>query len=249
MTRHVEYAMGLPISLDLRDEADFTTAFAWLHEADARFSPYKVDSEVSRYGRGELTLSELSDDLDEILSLCAYYEDLSGGAFTARLPGRGFDPCGIVKGWAVQRAADLLHAAGAKRFCLNAGGDVVTSGEPEPGRPWHVGIRHPEQPQEVCAVLDSLDGAVATSATYERGAHILDGRTGLPANDLLSVTVATDNLVHADALATAIFALGADGIAWAAGQPDVDLLIVDDRRRVHRKTSRAAAGIPGRLPR
>ncbi|MFF0145622.1 thiamine biosynthesis lipoprotein [Amycolatopsis sulphurea] len=238
MLRHVEYVMGLPVSLDLRDKADLTSAaaeaFAWLHEVDNRFSPFKADSEVSRYGRGQLSPAGLSEELDEVLSLCAYYEDLSGGAFTARIPGHDLDPCAVVKGWAVQRAADRLHAAGARRFCLNAGGDVVTSGEPEPGRPWRVGIRHPEQPQEVCAVLASQDGAVATSAAYERGAHILDGRTGQPATGLSSVTVVAKDLTHADALATATFALGTDGIAWAAEQPGIEVLIIDENRRVHR---------------
>jgi thiamine biosynthesis lipoprotein len=238
MTTHVEQVMGLPVSLDLRDDGDFsaavTDAFGWLHEVDARFSPYKVDSEVSRYDRGELAAGDLSGDLDEVLDLCAYYEHLSGGAFSARLPGRALDPCAVVKGWAVQRAADRLHAAGARRFCLNAGGDVVTAGEPEPGRPWRVGVRHPEQPQSVCAVVTSRNGAVATSAAYERGQHILDGRTGRPATGLLSVTIVTEDLTNADALATAAFALGEEGIEWAAGQPGCEVLIIDAARRVHR---------------
>ncbi|MFI5609425.1 FAD:protein FMN transferase [Amycolatopsis sp. NPDC051903] len=245
MTTHVEHVMGLPVSLDLRDEGDFAgavaEAFAWLHDVDARFSPFRADSEVCRLDRGEPAAGDLSADLDEVLTLCAYYEDLSGGAFSARLPGRGLDPSGVVKGWAVQRAADRLHAAGARRFCLNAGGDVVTEGEPEPGRPWRVGIRHPERPDAVCAVLASRDGAVATSAAYERGAHVLDGRTGLPATGLLSVTIVAEDLTHADALATAAFALGTDGIAWAAAQPRCGVLIVDSQRRVHRSPGLALA--------
>ncbi|QRP44506.1 FAD:protein FMN transferase [Amycolatopsis sp. FDAARGOS 1241] len=245
MTTLVEHVMGLPVSLDLRGEGDFAAAvadaFAWLHDVDARFSPFRADSEVCRLDRGELAARELSADLDEVLTLCAYYEDLSGGAFSARLPGRGLDPSGVVKGWAVQRAAERLHAAGARRFCLNAGGDVVTEGEPEPGRPWRVGVRHPERTDAVCAVLASRDGAVATSAAYERGAHVLDGRTGLPATGLLSVTIVAENLTHADALATAAFALGTDGIDWAAGQPGCDVLIVDAQRRVHRSPGLALA--------
>ncbi|WP_326569167.1 FAD:protein FMN transferase [Amycolatopsis rhabdoformis] len=243
MTKHVEHVMGLPVSLDLRDNGDFTgavaDAFRWLRDVDARFSPFRAGSEVSRLDRGELT--ELSADLDEVLTLCSYYERISGGAFSAWLPGRGLDPCAVVKGWAVQRAADRLLAAGADNFCLNAGGDVVTSGEPEPGRPWRVGIRHPDQPEAVCAVVASRDGSVATSAAYERGAHILDGRTGRPATGLLSVTVVTEDLTHADALATAAFALGTEGIAWAAEQPGCDVLIIDDEHRVHRSPGLALA--------
>lgn len=140
----------------------------------------------------------------------------------------------MVKGWAVQQAASLLLAEGLDVFCVNAGGDVVTSGEPEPGRAWRVGVRHPERPDAICAVVESSGGAVATSAEYERGAHILDGRTGRPPIGLLSVTVAADDLVTADSLATAAFAMGTEGIAWVAAQPGCQVLIIDAERQVHR---------------
>lgn len=234
--RRVEQIMGLPISVDLRD-GDASLAelvFASLRQADAQFSPFKPDSEVSRLDRGELTREELTPDLVEVLDLCDWYETSTGGAFTARVPGRGLDPCAVVKGWAVQRAADLLRAAGATRFCVNAGGDVVVAGEPEPGKPWRVGVRHPDQADALCVVLGVRDGAVATSALYERGQHILDGRTGEPVRGLLSVTVVAADLAIADTTATAAFSLGREGIEWAAAQPDCEVFIVDEDRQVHR---------------
>jgi thiamine biosynthesis lipoprotein len=182
-----------------------------------------VDSEVSRFDGSP------GEDLREILAICDEYERLSGGAFTAFSAGRALDPGAVVKGWAVQRAAELLRSAGVGRFCVNAGGDVVTA-----GGPWRVGIRHPDQAGKVCAVLDSRDGAVATSAAYERGAHILDGRTGEPAAGLLSVTVVAANLTTADATATAAFAMGVEGIEWANARPGCEVFIVDEDRRVHR---------------
>lgn len=225
MTKTVEHIMGLPISIDLRDEvpAAAEQAFDWLREADERFSPFKVDSEVSRFDGSP------GEDLREILAICDEYERSSGGAFTAVLPGRTLDPSAVVKGWAVQRAADLLRSAGVRQFCVNAGGDVVTA-----GGPWRVGIRHPDHADKVCAVVDSRDGAVATSAAYERGAHILDGRTGEPAAGLLSVTVVAADLTTADATATAAFAMGVDGIEWANTRPGCAVFIVDEQRRVHR---------------
>ncbi len=232
--RRVEQIMGLPISVDLRDGDAVLAerAFASLRQADAQFSPFKPDSEVSRLDRGELTREELTPDLVEVLSLCDWYEESTGGAFTAQVPGRGLDPCAVVKGWAVQRAADLLRKGGATTFCLNAGGDVVTAGEPEPGKPWRVGVRHPDLEDQLCVVLGVRDGAVATSALYERGQHILDGRTGQPVSGLLSVTVFSDDLAIADTTATAAFALGRDGIEWAAAQEDCEVFIVDEDRRV-----------------
>ena len=237
--REVEQIMGLPISLDLRDPAPAGRAavrlvFDWLREVDRRFSPFRPDSEVCQVDRGELSPDRYSPELAEILALCAHYEAESRGAFRSWLPGRAFDPCGVVKGWAVQRAGAILRAAGATRFCLNAGGDVLTAGEPEPGQPWRVGVRHPDLAHQVCAVIRTRDGAVATSGSYERGAHILDGHTGEPALELVSLTVVAADLTTADATSTAAFAMGAVGIAWADAQPGCQVFAVDARRRVHR---------------
>jgi len=237
----VEHIMGFPVSFDLRDQdpgLDNAVDWAvdWLIDVDHRFSPFKDDSEVSRFDRGELTAAELSPNLTHILELCDQYEELTGGAFRARLPGRKLDPCAVVKGWAVQRAVDMLEFAGARNFCVNAGGDVVVRGEPEPGKPWRVGIRHPELADQLCAVLEVRRGAVATSAAYERGAHIVDGRTGCPARDLLSVTVLADDLAIADTTATAAFAMGSAGVQWAAAEPGCEVFAVDAQRRVFRST-------------
>ncbi|GAB2920941.1 FAD:protein FMN transferase [Streptomyces heilongjiangensis] len=231
--RRVEHIMGFPISLLIEDEGTTAEAaepaFDWLREVDARFSPFRADSEVSRLDRGELAPHELSPDLTEVLGLCEEYRVATGGAFDVRLPGRGLDPCAMVKGWAVQRAADQLAERGARRLCLNAGGDVVVT-----GGPWRVGVRHPERADRLCAVLEVGDGAVATSARYERGDHILDGRTGRPATGLLSLTVVAGSLTEADATATAAFAMGVEGIEWAASREGCEVFAVDAERKVHR---------------
>ncbi|WP_369226283.1 FAD:protein FMN transferase [Streptomyces sp. R39] len=234
----VEHVMGFPVSLRIDDAGDFEGAadavFAWLREVDERFSPFRPDSEVSRMDRGELAESETSPDLAEVLALCEEYRLATGGAFDARLPGRGLDPCAVVKGWSVQRAAGLLAVAGAKRFVLNAGGDVVAA-----GGPWRVGVRHPDHADQLCTVLELTDGAVATSARYERGDHIIDGRTGRPATGLLSLTVVASSLTEADSVATAAFAMGAEGVGWAAARPGCEVFAVDARRQVLR-----TAGFP-----
>ncbi|WP_327320929.1 FAD:protein FMN transferase [Streptomyces sp. NBC_01235] len=217
--------MGFPVSLRVDDtvvpDEAGDAVFAWLREVDARFSPFKADSEVSRYDRGELSADELSADLVEVLDLCERYRVATGGAFDVRLPGRGLDPCAVVKGWSVQRAAELLTGAGLSRFCLNAGGDVVVS-----GGPWRVGVRHPDIADKLCTVLDLTDAAVATSARYERGDHILDGRTGRPATGLDSLTVVAPTLTEADAVATAAFAQGAEGVEWAAAREGCEVYAV-----------------------
>jgi FAD:protein FMN transferase len=117
----------------------------------------------------------------------------------------------------VERAAALLQAAGARNFFIGAGGDVATRGRPAPGRRWRVGIRHPEIADRVAAVLAVTDLAVATSGAYERGAHIIDPRTGRPPAELLSMTVVGASLTYADAFATAAFVMGEEGARWVGG--------------------------------
>ncbi|WP_369180342.1 FAD:protein FMN transferase [Streptomyces mutabilis] len=237
--RRVEHVMGFPVSLRVDDpdvpEEAADAVFRWLREVDARFSPFRDDSEVSRLERGEV--ARVSADLAEVLDLCEAYRVATGGAFDVRLPGRGLDPCAVVKGWSVQRAAGLLRAAGARRFCLNAGGDVVVA-----GGPWRVGVRHPEDAGRLCTVLEVADGAVATSARYERGDHIVDGRTGRPATGLLAVTVVAPTLTEADTVATAAFAMGAEGVEWAAARDGCEVFAVDAGRRVLRTAGLPVAG-------
>ncbi|MYS90679.1 MULTISPECIES: FAD:protein FMN transferase [Streptomyces] len=237
--RRVEHVMGFPVSVRIDDEgfpgAPVDGFFAWLREVDARFSPFRPDSEVARLDRGEVP--DPSPALREVLDLCEEYRIATGGAFDVRLPGRGLDPCAVVKGWSVQKGAELLRTAGARRFCLNAGGDVIAS-----GGPWRVGVRHPERADRLCTVLDLTDGAVATSARYERGDHIFDARTGRPATGLLSMTVVAPTLTQADTVATAAFALGTQGVEWAAARENCEVFAVDAAGRVLRSPGFPVAG-------
>ena len=124
-----------------------------------------------------------------------------------------------MKGWAVERAAVLLEAAGATRFCINAGGDVIGRGAPEPGAPgWRVGIQHPWQRDKVALVVSVENRAVAVSGRSERGDHVLDPRTGTPASGLMTAVVIGPDLGRADALATVALAGGSIDVPWLVGE-------------------------------
>jgi thiamine biosynthesis lipoprotein len=225
--------MGMPIGIDLAgaDGVDVEPVFAWLREVDATFSTYRADSEISRLGRGQLTLAECRPEVDEVLTRCLALERATRGYFSARPAGR-LDPSGLVKGWAIDGAAARLVAAGAECFCINAGGDVAARGRPEPDRRWRVGVRHPVERDRLAAVLAVEDLAVATSGEYERGAHIVDPHTGAPPSGLLSVTIVGPDLETADAYATAAFAMGADGPAWTATLDGYDAMCITSDHRV-----------------
>ena len=217
--------MGTTVSIDVReplvDAAELEAVVAWFHDVDARFSPYRADSEVSRVAAGSLALDDASPDVRAMFTLADELRDRTGGYFDAsghRPDGRP-DPTGVVKGWAVDEAVASLRLAGARNVLLVAGGDLVAAGEPEPGRPWRIGIRHPDREDRVAGVLRVRDLAVATSGLYERGAHIRDPHTGRVPGGLRSVTVIGPTLALADAYATAAFAMGDRGIAWVGGRP------------------------------
>jgi thiamine biosynthesis lipoprotein len=227
---HVEHVMGTAVTFDVRGSRPagdaVAAAVAWLHGVDARFSTYRPDSAVCRLERGELSTGDAGPDLRWIIDECARLRRETGGFFSAFATGR-FDPSGLVKGWAVQRAADRLSAAGIDCFCITAGGDVVARGRPEPERHWRIGIRHPDDAHAVAAVVESEgDVAVATSGTYERGAHIVDPTSGRAPRGVSSVTVCGPDLGRADSYATAAFAMGRDGPAWTLGLEDYESLTI-----------------------
>ncbi|MFB7593453.1 FAD:protein FMN transferase [Streptomyces sp. NPDC056160] len=228
--------MGTVFSFDVRGgepgavRAALAEAVAALHRVDERFSTYRPDSQVSRLARGELTERECDPEVAEVLALGAEAEETSGGWFSLRHRGP-VDPTGIVKGWAAERAARHLAAAGAGAVSVNGGGDVQVLGSPGPHRPWRIGVADPVGPGRLAAVVSAAGAAglaVATSGTAERGAHVLDPRTGRPAaTDLLSATVLAPRLTWADCWATAAFARGSQGaLAWLETLPGVEALLI-----------------------
>ena len=226
--RRVESIMGTTVSIDVRpplvEPIVLDEAIEQLRDVDARFSTYRADSEISRLARGVITLEACSLDVRHVIAACDHLAIVTGGAFDARhhrADGR-LDPSGFVKGWAVEEAAWLIDAAGGRNYWINAGGDIVARGEAEPGRPWRVGIRHPDRADRVAAVLTVSDRAIATSGSYERGTHITDPRAGgrAPAHGLRSVTLVGHGLAFTDAYATAVFAMGLDGLRWLVSGPE-----------------------------
>ncbi len=228
--------MGMAVSIDIRDpdtpSAAIAEVVAWLHHVDATFSTYIDNSEISRLGRGELDIGDATDEVRDVLRLCEGIRIETNGAFDAfEVPapnGTTLDPSGLVKGWSVERSATILEGWGCANFCINAGGDIALRGRPADAEQWLIGIRHPDQAQALATVVTAIGPlAVATSATYERGAHIIDPRTGQPTTDLASVTVVGADLTIADAYATALFVMGLDGLDWIAGHPDYDAYVID----------------------
>ena len=233
--------MGTVASLHVHDEADEAVLIAGaqavadeLDRLEAMFSTFRPDSEISRTNRRELHLLDCSPEVVDVLDACTWLEHASGGAFTVHPPDRPgtIDPAGYVKGWATERASRLLTEAGLVDWYLSVGGDLQAHGRPRDADRWVFAVAHPLRPGEVVATLAVEEGAVATSGTAERGRHLWDGRTGERATGLASVTVTGPHLAWADALATAAFAMGPEGIGWVAGFDGYHALAVDLDGRV-----------------
>ena len=218
--QRVEHVMGMPIVVDVRDEGNVAAAvdraFAWFREVDTRFSTYKADSEISRLNRGVLALEDAHPDVRSILERCEALRDETAGFFDASTVRGDLDPSGLVKGWSVDRAGEILEEAGIRNYAVNAGGDVRLRGRAVPDLTWTVGIQHPVRRDRLAAVIEGVALGIATSGAYARGDHVVDPHTGRPPEAVLSVTVVGRELATADAYATSAFAMGERGPAWTA---------------------------------
>lgn len=140
----------------------------------------------------------------------------------------------IAPGYAGDRAIEKIRALGIRDACVNVSGDLMAIGKKE-GGPWKIGITHPRRKGETLAILPVSNAAVSTSGDYERYfekdgrryCHIIDPRTGVPADRCQSVTIVAPNLAFADALATGVFVLGPEqGMALVEKLEGVHALVV-----------------------
>ena len=144
------------------------------------------------------------------------------------------DLSAIAKGYAVGRAIAVLKRPGIDAAIVDAGGDIGLLGTPPHDGSWRIGVKHPRS-DGVLGVLTVDGGSVATSGDYQRYVmiagkryhHILDPSTGYPAGGVVSVTITSANAADADALATAVFVMGAErGMKLVEALPGVEAVIV-----------------------
>ena len=187
-------------------------------DIDKKFSTFKPDSEVSKVRRGELRIEDASPEMKLVWNKCLELRELTQRAFDPWAVPGGFDPSGFVKGWAAQESLRFFAENGIHHLQINAGGDVVVRGGIDEETPWTIGIRHPDFAHEIAKSFEVFDGAIASSGTYERGAHIIDPRVGVPAVGSRAATVVGPDAGVADALATALVVDGRDSVNWMGNE-------------------------------
>ncbi|OZG57645.1 ApbE family [Bifidobacterium tissieri] len=194
-----------------------------LHSVETRFSPFNARSLVACARRGDWSALLNDPDFAEVYALCTQAKQLTDGAFDPMHDG-AYDPTGIVKGWAIQRAHErilmpLVRSERCAAAALGGGGDIQTAVHADSDFQWRIGVQNPfavdagtthtdaeHTATSHTATLRTItlrNGAVATSGTYRRGEHIT--RT---AHDLAQATVVDDHLIFADMWATAAISAG-----------------------------------------
>lgn len=152
---------------------------------------------------------------------------------------------GIGKGYAADRAKEVLVKEGVSSGIVNASGDLTTWGKQENGEPWTIGIADPNVANHLFSYINITDMSVATSGNYEkfveingkRYSHTIDPRTGMPVSGIKSVTIISPFAELSDALATPVMIMGTDiGLDLLNQMKQVAALIIDDSNRL--KTTR-----------
>lgn len=204
-------------------------AVAELRAVDLTFGPNQPDSLVSKLRRGEIS-PESYPPLADLVDRCAAMRAATDGWFDAWAVPGGFDPGGLLNGWAVERAAARLRAAGVHDYAVGCGADLTVRGHAAHGGPWRVAVHHPTQAHRAPLVLEMTAGAVGTSGVSGRRGHVVDPHTGEPADHLVAATVVGPDLTVADAYATALYAAGPAGLAWFRNDSDYRVLFAHRRR-------------------
>lgn len=149
---------------------------------------------------------------------------------------------GIGKGYAAERARQVMKELGVTSGVVNASGDLCAWGNQPDGRPWTIGIVNPNAPKEIFSYLSVTDLAVATSGNYEkyvtidgkRYSHTIDPRTGLPVTGIKSVTIITTNAEIADAMATPVMIMGIyTGLDLINQMNNIEAIIITDEDKMY----------------
>lgn len=149
---------------------------------------------------------------------------------------------GIGKGYAAEKAKQLMKSMGVESGIVNASGDLTAWGFQPGGKPWTIGIVKPDASGEVFSYLNITNMAIATSGNYEkfikidgkRYSHTINPRTGLPVTGIKSVTVMTTNAEFADAMATPVMIMGVKaGLDMINQMNDIEVVLIDDDNRIY----------------
>ena len=193
---------------------------------------------------GSMKVMPSSEDIASSVSKVGFQNiilDKTNSTVFLKLEGMKIGFGAIGKGYAADKAKDLLITKGASSGIINASGDMNIWGKQPNGKEWKVAITNPMDRNKVFALLPITNGAVVTSGNYEKYvtlngkkySHIIDPRTGYPSTGIISVTVFAPKAELADALATSVFVMGKEvGLDRINQLPKIECIIIDDEGNI-----------------
>jgi thiamine biosynthesis lipoprotein len=227
--------MGMPVTVEIAEKKAIQHAidrvFEYFVYIDQTFSTYKATSEISKINHELLPKEHYSQDMKTVFELAEKTKQETNGYFDIIDNQGKFDPSGLVKGWAILNAAQIIKNLGFDHFYVEAGGDIQVSGHNNQHQPWKIGIKNPFNPTEIVkTVYLKHNEGIATSGSYERGSHIYNpkNRTEQLAT-ILSITVIGANIYEADRFATAAFAMQQEGIHFIEALPGFEGYSIDNK--------------------
>lgn len=212
--------MGTSVVVNIRDKEAkkefFDEVFDYFRYVDEKFSTYKQTSEITKINNKEISESEMTEDMKTVFKLSQETKEITNGYFDIIDRDGLFDPSGLVKGWSIFNAANILKERGVKNFFVEAGGDIQVCGKNDKDEPWVVGIQSPfNTKKEIVKKVYVSDKGVATSGTYILGQHIYNPNNKIERlEEIVSLTVIGPDIYEADRFATAAFAMGRLGVEF-----------------------------------
>jgi thiamine biosynthesis lipoprotein len=238
MIKQTRIIMGMPVILMTPDArvtvSSLDKIFGFLEYADQKYSPFIATSDVALINQKQLATENYDDELQEILALAAKTKHETNGYFDV-WHNENFDPSGIVKGWAIQKASQMMQEF-TDDFYVEAGGDIQVGGNNDMAQPWRIGIRNPFERNETISVVELQNHAVATSGTAIRGQHIYNPFSPQPIKGIVSLSVIAPAIVDADRIATAAFAMREKGIQFIESLKGYEGYMVDSNKRATKTT-------------
>lgn len=224
--------MGMPITVEIGDDSAteqlFSMVFAYFKSIDDQFSPYKLTSEITRINNGLIQETDYSAEMKSIFNLCEETKLATSGYFDIRGRDGRLNPSGIVKGWSIFNAAQLLQQRNVQNFYIDAGGDIEAQGANNRGEFWKVGICNPFNQSQIVKIVYLKNQGIATSGTYIRGQHVYNPHNKeQQLTEIVSLTVIGPNVYEADRFATAAFAMGREGINFIEQLPGFEGYQID----------------------
>ncbi len=257
--RRIEYLMSPWIESSDVYRVNQSSGRKWVNVSPETLYVIKKSIEISHQSNGsfDITIGPLiglwqkarekgqppsEEDLKKGLELVGYRNILihPEGKILLKKEGMSIDLGGIAKGYAVDKAFEVLKRLGFNNLIVNAGGDLKVGGK-KFEKPWTIGIQDPRDPEKSIAKISLTEGTIATSGDYEkyfmyqgkRYHHILNPKNGRPAEGCQSVSVISNEAIFADAMATTIFVLGPEkGYSLCQTAKGMDCLIIDREGKI-----------------